>query len=108
MHLNIGESNPNGKSSSRSTVTELHRLLCRADGKRYQRSTGIRVDGTVTSRRKAQKIADEYEDVARRKRTAQQVQRVIGELWEEVGGRSSLRRASGSSVSAGCRERKRR
>ena len=32
------------------------------NGKRYQRSTGIRVDGTVTARRQAQKIADEFED----------------------------------------------
>lgn len=55
-----------------------------ADGKRYQRSTGVKFDGKVDSRRQAQKIANEFEDVARRKRTAQQVQRVFREIYEEV------------------------
>ena len=52
------------------------------------RGTGVRDDRTVTSRRQAQKIANEYEDVARRKRTARQVQRVIPDLWEEIAGES--------------------
>jgi len=54
------------------------------DGKRYQRSTGIKVDGKVESRRRAQKIADEFEDVSRKKRNAKQVQRVFRELYEEI------------------------
>lgn len=53
-----------------------------ADGKRYQRSTGIKVDGKVESRRRAQKIADEFEDIARKKRSAQQVQRVFKDIYE--------------------------
>ena len=56
------------------------------DGKRYQRSTGIRANGTVTARRQAQKIADEFEDVARRKQTARQVQKVFHEIYQEVTG----------------------
>jgi integrase len=52
------------------------------------RGTGVRDGRTVTSRRQAQKIANEYEDVARRKRTARQVQRVIPDLWEEIAGES--------------------
>jgi integrase len=44
----------------------------------------VKVDGKVDSRRQAQKIANEFEDVARRKRTAQQVQRVFREIYEEV------------------------
>jgi len=56
------------------------------DGKRYQRSTRIRADGTVTSRRQAQKIADEYEDVARRLQTARQVQKVFYDIYQEVTG----------------------
>jgi integrase len=55
-------------------------------GKRYQRSTGIRVDGTVATRRKAQKIADEFEDVARRKNTARQIQKVFHDIYKEVTG----------------------
>ena len=39
------------------------------DGKRYQRSTGIKADGKMTSRRQAQHIAEEYEDLARKKKT---------------------------------------
>lgn len=56
------------------------------DGKRYQRSTGIRSDGTIASRREAQKIADGFEDVARRQQTARQVQRVFHEIYKEVTG----------------------
>lgn len=55
-----------------------------ADGKRYQRSTGVRVTGKVEARRQAQKVADEYEDIARRKRNAQQVQRVFKDIYEEI------------------------
>lgn len=55
-----------------------------ADGKRYQRSTGIKVTGKVEARRQAQKVADEYEDIARRKRNAQQVQRVFKDLYQEI------------------------
>lgn len=66
-----------------------------SDGKRYQRSTGVRADGKVTSRRSAQKIADEFEEIARRRKTVAQVQRVIQDLFEEVNGEalpnSSLR-----------------
>lgn len=57
-----------------------------SDGKRYQRSTGIRFDGTMTSRRQAQRIAEEYEDAARKKKTARQVQRVLTDLYEEIAG----------------------
>lgn len=56
------------------------------NGKRYQRSTGIKADGTVTARRQAQKIADEYEDVARRQQTARQVQKVFYDIYREVTG----------------------
>ncbi|MDF2378591.1 MAG: hypothetical protein P1U81_20330 [Verrucomicrobiales bacterium] len=41
-----------------------------ADGKRYQRSTGVKVTGKVEARRQAQKVADEFEDITRRKRNA--------------------------------------
>lgn len=44
------------------------------------------MDGTVTSRRKAQRIADEFEDVARRQQTARQVQKVFHEIYKEVTG----------------------
>ena len=56
------------------------------DGKRYQRSTGIKIDVTMTSRRQAQRIAEEYEDVARKKKTVRQVQRVLTDLYEEIAG----------------------
>jgi integrase len=64
----------------------FHACFTGGDGKRYQRSTGIRADGTVTTRRQAQKIADEYEDVARRQQTARQVQKVFHEIYREVTG----------------------
>lgn len=57
-----------------------------ADGRRYQRSTKVEFDGRVESRRKAQKIADEFEDVTRRMRTAQQAQTVIQDLYEQATG----------------------
>lgn len=59
-----------------------------ADGRRFQRSTGVKADGTVKARRRAQKIADEFEDVARQKKSAEQVQRVMRDLYEEVAGES--------------------
>jgi integrase len=73
-------------ASLRRVPRSPHFIACYtgADGKRYQRSTGVKVDGKVESRRQAQKIANEFEDVARRKRTAQQVQRVFREIYEEV------------------------
>lgn len=73
-------------ASLRRVPRSSHFIACYtgADGKRYQRSTGVKVDGKVDSRRQAQKIANEFEDVARRKRTAQQVQRVFREIYEEV------------------------
>lgn len=55
-------------------------------GKRFQRSTGIRADGTVSSRRQAQRIANEYEDIARKKRSAQQVQKVFHDIYRTVTG----------------------
>jgi integrase len=55
-----------------------------ADGKRYQRSTGVKVTGKVEARRQAQKVADEFEDITRRKRNAQQVQRVFKDLYHEI------------------------
>ncbi|MEO5712332.1 MAG: hypothetical protein ABIT37_02500 [Luteolibacter sp.] len=55
-------------------------------GKRYQRSTGVRVSATVTARRQAQKIADEYEDIARRLQSARQVQKVIHDIYQDVTG----------------------
>ena len=56
------------------------------DGRRYQRSTGIRADGMIASRREAQKIADGYEDVARRQHTARQVQQVVHDIYKKVTG----------------------
>ena len=50
------------------------------DGKRRQKST------KATDRKKAQRIADGYEAVARNRMTAAQVQRVIAELYQEVTG----------------------
>lgn len=57
-----------------------------ADGKRYQRSTGIKADGTMISRRQAQHIAEEYEDIARKKKTVRQIQRVLSDLYEDISG----------------------
>jgi integrase len=49
-------------------------------GRRLKRSTA------TTDRKAAQKIADEYEAAARRKRTALQVRRVITQLHQEITG----------------------
>jgi len=54
------------------------------DRKRRNRST--RVVATERNRRKAQKIADEYEEAAANRRTAAQVRRVIAELHQELTG----------------------
>lgn len=75
-------------ASLRRHPNSPHYIACftGADGRRYQRSTKVVHDGKVESRRKAQKIADDYEDVARRMRTAQQAQIVIQELYEQATG----------------------
>ena len=48
------------------------------DGRRRKRSTG------TADRKEAQKIADKYEEAARRKRTARQVRTVIADLHREI------------------------
>ncbi len=50
------------------------------NGKRMQRST------KESDRKKAQKIADAWEDAARRTRTARQMQRVVAELYQDIAG----------------------
>jgi hypothetical protein len=57
-------------------------LACFIDrhGRRLKRSTA------TVDRKRAQKIADEYEAAARRKRTALQVRRVITQLHHEITG----------------------
>ena len=55
-------------------------------GRRCQRSTAVVADGSVNNRRAAQKIADSYEDAAKKAQTAQQVQRVISSLFQEITG----------------------
>ena len=50
------------------------------NGRRLKQSTGS------PDRRQAQKIAEHFEDAARRKRTALQVRRVITQLHEEISG----------------------
>lgn len=54
------------------------------NGRRLKRSTA------TSNRKKAQKIADEYEAAARRKRTALQVRRVISQLHQEITGEEVL------------------
>jgi hypothetical protein len=54
----------------------------RADGTRTQRST------KETDRKRALKLADNFEQAARLHMTAQQAQRVIGEIFERVSGDS--------------------
>ncbi len=53
-----------------------------ADGRRTQRST------RETDRKQAQKIADTYEETARRRMTARHVQRVITGLYQDITGES--------------------
>jgi integrase len=57
-------------------------------GNQRQRSTHVRRDGTVESKRLAQKVADQYEDAYRKERTSANVQRTIRELHSEVTGES--------------------
>lgn len=57
-----------------------------ADGRRYQRSTGVVYENKVESRRKAQKIADTFEDAARQLYTARQTQSVICDLYQKATG----------------------
>ena len=52
----------------------------RADGTRTQRST------KETDRKKAQKLAESFEQVARLQMTARQAQRVIGEIFQRANG----------------------
>jgi len=53
-------------------------------GRRRNRSTGL--PNTEKNRRQAERIADQYEAAANRKRTAQQVRRTIAELHKEITG----------------------
>lgn len=53
-------------------------------GKRRNRSTGLL--NSEKNRRQAERIADQYEAAANRKRTAQQVRRTIAELHKEITG----------------------
>lgn len=55
-----------------------------ATGKRRRRST--KVEATEKNRRKAMKIAEEYEAAAKNLRTARQVRKVITELHQELTG----------------------
>lgn len=57
-----------------------------ADGRRFQRSTKIQYSHTSKSRRDAQQVADIYEDVARKRKTVKQVQRVVAEIYKEMTG----------------------
>ena len=56
------------------------------EGNQRQRSTHVRRDGTVESKRLAQKVADQFEDAYRKERTSANVQRTIRELHSEVTG----------------------
>lgn len=56
------------------------------NGKRINRSTKILAKHSF--RKKAQKIADGYEEVTRGRRTARQVRKVISELHEEITGQA--------------------
>lgn len=75
-------------ASLRRLPTSSNWIACfiGVDGKRYQRSTGIKADGKMTTRRQAQRIAEEYEDLARKKKTVLQIQRVLSDLYEDVSG----------------------
>lgn len=54
------------------------------NGKRVDRST--KVEAKASNRRKAQKIADEFEDASRKRRSARQVREVIAALHQELTG----------------------
>lgn len=55
-----------------------------ANGKRKRRST--KIEATEKNRRRAQRIADEYENAAKQVRTARHVRKVITELHKELSG----------------------
>ncbi len=63
-------------------------FACFADkeGRQRQRSTHVRRDGTIESRRLAQKVADNYEDAYRKERTSANVQRTLRDLHLEITG----------------------
>ncbi len=69
-------------SSLTKRSTSKFWVACFTDrnGRRLKKSTA------TTNRKEAQKIADEYEDAARRKRTALQARRVISELHRTITG----------------------
>ncbi|MCB1099534.1 MAG: tyrosine-type recombinase/integrase [Verrucomicrobiae bacterium] len=54
------------------------------NGKRTERSTGIKRDGKAASRREAQKIADQFETEFQRHKTAGQVRKVLSEIYTEL------------------------
>ena len=54
------------------------------NGKRTDRSTGIRRDGKAASRREAQKIADKYEEEFHRHKSAGQVRKALAEIYTEL------------------------
>jgi len=60
---------------------------CFRDNKGRQR----RITTKETSRKKAQKLADEYERAARTKRTLRQAQAVLDRLYEELSGEKVVR-----------------
>lgn len=63
------------------------------DGRRTQRST------KETDRRKAQKIADAYEDATRRARTETQARKVVADIYELINGQP--RRQAGAILGMG-------
>ena len=61
------------------------------DGRRTQRSTGVPIRGkdqrdTADKRREAQNTANLFEDIARGRKTARQLQKVIADLYRETTG----------------------
>ncbi|MCB1100646.1 MAG: site-specific integrase [Verrucomicrobiae bacterium] len=54
------------------------------NGKRTERSTGIRRDNKSASRREAQKIADKYESEYQRHKSAGQVRKALAEIYTEL------------------------
>ena len=66
-----------------------------ADGRRTQRSTGVPLCGkdqrdTADKRREAQDKANLFEEIARGKKTARQLQKVIADLYRETTGSAVL------------------
>ena len=69
--------------------------LSLADGRRTQRSTGVPIRGkdqrdTADKRREAQDKANMFEEIARGKKTARQLQKVIADLYRETSGSAVL------------------